>query len=49
MEPARKGYAGTMFLYKKGLDPVVTRPEIGAPEPMDFEGRILTLEFPDFT
>ena len=48
MEPARKGYAGTMFLYKKGLDPVVTRPEIGAPEPMDFEGRILTLEFPDF-
>lgn len=48
VEPARKGYAGTMFVYKKKLKPIVSKPEIGAPEPMDQEGRILTLEFPDF-
>ena len=42
-EPARKGYAGTMFLYKKELTPVVTFPEIGAPSTMDLEGRIITL------
>ena len=47
-EPARKGYAGTMFLYKKGLEPKVSYPVIGAPEPMDSEGRIITLEFPEF-
>ena len=47
-EPARKGYAGTMFLYKKELTPVVTFPEIGAPSTMDLEGRIITLEFDKF-
>lgn len=47
-EPARKGYAGTMFLYKKELFPTTTYPEIDAPEPMDAEGRIITLEFDDF-
>ena len=47
-EPAKKGYAGTMFLYQKSLQPKVSYPTIGAPEPMDFEGRILTLEFNDF-
>ena len=47
-EPARKGYAGTMTLYKKELSPVVTFPQIDAPEPMDSEGRIITLEFDDF-
>ncbi|NLI90473.1 MAG: exodeoxyribonuclease III [Epulopiscium sp.] len=47
-EPARKGYAGTMFLYKKNLKPLVTFPEIGAPGTMDLEGRIITLEFDDF-
>lgn len=47
-EPARKGYAGTMYLYLKDLKPQVSYPEIGAPEPMDSEGRIITLEFPDF-
>ncbi|WEV37046.1 exodeoxyribonuclease III [Lactobacillus sp. ESL0677] len=47
-EPARKGYAGTMYLYKKELTPKATYPEIGAPEPMDREGRIITLEFPEF-
>ena len=48
-EPARKGYAGTMFLYKESLPtPIVSYPEIGAPETMDSEGRIISLEFPDF-
>jgi len=49
VEPARKGYAGTMFLYKKSLpSPIISYPEIGAPSTMDFEGRIITLEFDDF-
>ncbi|MEE0954899.1 MAG: exodeoxyribonuclease III [Eubacterium sp.] len=47
VEPARKGYAGTMALYKKGLDAKADFPKIGAPEPMDFEGRLITLELPD--
>jgi len=48
VEPARKGYAGTMFLYKDNLKPKVSFPKIGAPSTMDFEGRIITLEFDDF-
>lgn len=44
VEPARKGYAGTMFLYRKGMDIKATYPEIGAPCTMDYEGRIITLE-----
>lgn len=48
VEPARKGYAGTMFLYKKGLTPEISFPEIGAPDTMDSEGRIITLEFDNF-
>lgn len=48
VEPARKGYAGTMFLYKENLEPIVTYPEIDAPGTMDSEGRIITLEFSDF-
>lgn len=44
-EPARKGYAGTMMLYKNHLKPIVTYPEIAAPHPMDCEGRMITLEF----
>ncbi|GAA5351359.1 exodeoxyribonuclease III [Streptococcus uberis] len=48
VEPARKGYAGTLFLYRNTINPVVTFPEIGAPDPMDAEGRIITLEFDDF-
>ena len=47
-EPARKGYAGTMFLYKKELTPTISFPEIGAPSTMDLEGRIITLEFDTF-
>ncbi|WP_031515663.1 exodeoxyribonuclease III [Desulfofalx alkaliphila] len=48
VEPARKGYAGTMFLYKNDLKPSVTFPVIGAPGTMDAEGRIITLEFEHF-
>ncbi len=48
VEPARKGYAGTMFLYKKYLKPSVSFPIIDAPCSMDAEGRIITLEFDDF-
>ena len=48
VEPARKGYAGTMFIYKNSLEPSVTHPAIGAPGTMDSEGRIITLEFEDF-
>lgn len=43
-EPARKSYAGTMFLYKKEYKPEITFPTIGAPSTMDSEGRIITLE-----
>ncbi|HEY9575276.1 MAG TPA: exodeoxyribonuclease III [Lachnospiraceae bacterium] len=46
--PARKGYAGTMVLYKKGLNPIISQPKIGAPDTMDDEGRLLTLEFENF-
>lgn len=45
---ARKSYAGTMTLYKKGLEVEATYPQIGAPCTMDLEGRIITLEFEDF-
>lgn len=48
VEPARKGYAGTMFLYKKHLTPSIDYPAICAPNTMDAEGRIITLEFDDF-
>lgn len=48
VEPARKGYAGTMFIYRKSLNPTITYPEIGAPSTMDCEGRIITLEFDNF-
>lgn len=48
VEPARKGYAGTMFLYKDDLKPAARYPKIGAPGTMDAEGRIITLEFDYF-
>lgn len=48
VKPAREGYAGTLYLYKDHLAPSVTSPKIGAPSTMDSEGRIITLEFPDF-
>jgi exodeoxyribonuclease-3 len=47
-EPARKGYAGTMFLYKEKYSPEVDYPEIEAPDTMDSEGRIMTLDFGEF-
>lgn len=48
VEPARKGYAGTMFLYKQELSVTIETPEIGAPSTMDSEGRIISLEFDNF-
>lgn len=47
-EPARKGYAGTMFLYKDKYSPEVFYPEIDAPGTIDLEGRIITLDFGEF-
>lgn len=47
-EPARKGYAGTMFLYKDKYSPEVSYPDIDAPDTMDLEGRIITLDFGEF-
>jgi len=47
-KPARKSYAGTMFLYKEHFDVKAHYPKIGAPDTMDLEGRIITLEFADF-
>ena len=46
--PARKGYAGTMILCREGLKTEADTPRIGAPDTMDDEGRILTLELDDF-
>ena len=48
VEPARKGYAGTMALYRKGMKVKADFPKTGAPEPMDHEGRMITLELDDF-
>jgi len=46
--PAKKGYSGTMFLLKKGIEATCQAPKIGAPDTMDDEGRILTLELENF-
>ena len=47
-QPARKSYAGTMFLYKDKYSPGVSYPHLDAPDTMDLEGRIITLDFGDF-
>jgi exodeoxyribonuclease-3 len=46
--PARKGYAGTMILYQEGMKAETEAPQIGAPDPMDAEGRLLKLETENF-
>ena len=46
--PAKKGYAGTMFLYKEALTAKREAARLGAPDTMDDEGRLLTLEFDNF-
>lgn len=46
--PARKGYAGTMVLYKESMSGTTTAPRIEAPDTMDDEGRLLTVEFDNF-
>lgn len=44
VEPARKGYAGTMFLVREDISFTESFPKIDAPDTMDDEGRIITLE-----
>ncbi len=46
--PAKKSYAGTMVLYKKDFNAKKQVPRLGAPDTMDMEGRLLTLEFDKF-
>lgn len=46
--PARKGYAGTMILYREGLNAEKIVPAIKAPDTMDQEGRLLVLETDQF-
>ena len=46
--PAKKGYAGTMILYREGLKAVKIVPKLGAPDTMDHEGRLIALEFDNF-
>ena len=46
--PARKGYAGTMILYKEDMKAEKIIPRIGAPDTMDDEGRLLVLETDNF-
>ncbi|MDY3006077.1 exodeoxyribonuclease III [Anaerococcus sp. AGMB00486] len=47
-EPARKSYAGVLTFYKNNYEPIVSYPKLEAPDTMDFEARIITLEFEDF-
>lgn len=46
--PAKKGYAGTMILYKESMSAKKILLKLGAPDTMDDEGRLLTLEFDAF-
>ncbi|MCQ2501967.1 MAG: exodeoxyribonuclease III [Lachnospiraceae bacterium] len=46
--PAKKGYAGTMVLYKNNLSASCEAAKIGAPDTMDDEGRLLALDFGSF-
>ncbi len=48
LPPARKGYAGTMILYREGLAASRLETKLGAPDTMDSEGRLLVLEFDEF-
>jgi Exonuclease III len=43
-----KAMPGRCFYIKNTLTPEVTKPAIGAPDTMDYEGRILTLEFDNY-
>ncbi len=46
--PAKKGYAGTMILCRKGLEYEKLTPRLGAPDTMDDEGRLLVLNLEKF-
>ena len=44
---AKKGYAGTMALYRKEINATASFPGIDAPDTMDSEGRMITLDLKD--
>ncbi len=46
--PARKGYAGTMVLYKDKYEAKRVEARLNAPDTMDEEGRLLVLDFGTF-
>jgi exodeoxyribonuclease III len=46
--PARKGYAGTMVLYKDKYEAERVEARLNAPDTMDEEGRLLVLDFGAF-
>lgn len=46
--PAKKGYAGTMTLYKENLCAKRHSLKLNAPDTLDSEGRMITLEFENF-
>ena len=46
--PAKKGYAGTMILYKEDMTARREDIRLGAPDTMDDEGRLLVLDFDAF-
>ncbi len=46
--PARKGYAGTMVLYKNQYEAKRVEAKLDAPDTMDEEGRLLVLDFGSF-
>ena len=46
--PARKGYAGTMVLYKDKYEAERVEARLNAPDTMDEEGRLLVLDFGTF-
>lgn len=46
--PARTSYSGTLYLIKGSLAPKVSKPRLGVSDVVDAQGRIITLEFPDF-
>ncbi|MCR4822483.1 MAG: exodeoxyribonuclease III [Treponema sp.] len=48
LPPAKKGYAGTMILYKEGIKAEKLLPKLGAPDTMDSEGRLIALELDNF-
>lgn len=45
--PARKSYGGMLFMWRQG-DPKIVEPKLRVPSPLNDQGRLLTLDFPDY-